>query len=139
MNDFLILGCSIKDFMAPEYQKDKKDVEKRIFQEHRKLQGLNELNAKFRYVQLCRSLKTYGVTYFLVKEKLANKNKIVDVLLGVTRDSIMRVDATSKEILKTWPLTNLRRWAAAPNSLTLDLGDYSDSYYSVQTQEGEQI
>jgi len=28
---------------------------------------MTELNAKFRYVQLCRSLKTYGVTFFLVK------------------------------------------------------------------------
>ena len=43
------------------------DLEKKVFQEHRKLQGLNELNAKFRYVQLCRSLKTYGITFFVVK------------------------------------------------------------------------
>lgn len=130
---------SIKDFMPPEYQKDKKDVEKKIYIEHRKLQGLNELSGKFRYVQLCRSLKTYGVTFFTVKEKMLNKNKLVVILLGVTRDSIMRVDAESKEILKTWPLTTLRRWAAAPNSFTLDFGDYADAYYSVQTTDGEQI
>lgn len=57
----------LKDFVPPEYIKEKKEMEKKIFQEHRKLQGLSELNAKFRYVQLCRSLKTYGVTFFLVK------------------------------------------------------------------------
>ncbi len=57
----------IKEFIPPEYHKDKKEMEKKVFQEHRKLQGLSEINAKFRYVQLCRSLKTYGVTFFLVK------------------------------------------------------------------------
>ena len=36
-------------------------------QEHKRCYGLDELQAKFRYVQLCRSLKTYGVTFFLVK------------------------------------------------------------------------
>jgi hypothetical protein len=60
-------SARLKDFVPPEYQKTKKDIDKRIFQEHRKLQGMSELNAKFRYVQLCRSLKTYGVTFFLVK------------------------------------------------------------------------
>lgn len=59
--------------------------------------------------------------------------------MGVTRDRIMRLDADSKDVIKEWPLTTLRRWAAAPNSFTLDFGDYADSYYSVQTNEGEQI
>lgn len=36
-------------------------------QEHKKLIGVNELDAKVRYTQLCRSLKTYGITFFLVK------------------------------------------------------------------------
>ena len=42
-------------------------------------------------------------------------------------------------MLKTWPLTTVRRWAASPNSFTLDFGDYSEAYYSVQTTEGETI
>lgn len=45
----------------------------------------------------------------------------------------------SSQILKTWPLTHVRRWAASPKSFTLDFGDYSEAYYSVQTTEGEQI
>jgi talin len=128
----------LKIFVPPEYQKEKKEAEKRIFQEHRKLQGLSELNAKFRYVQLCRSLKTYGVTFFEVKE-IDKKNKLIPILLGVTRDSVMRLDAHTKEILKVWPLTTLRRFSATANSFTLDFGDYADSYYTVQTKEGDAI
>ena len=52
--------------VPPEYAKNK-DIEKRVYAEHKKLQNLNQLNAKFRYVQLSRSLKTYGYTFFLVK------------------------------------------------------------------------
>lgn len=42
-------------------------------------------------------------------------------------------------VLQVWPLTTVKRWAASPNSFTLDFGDYSDSFYSVKTPEGEQI
>ena len=82
--------------MPPEHTRHGKELETKIFQEHRKLQGMTELNAKFRYVQLCRSLKTYGVTFFLIKEKVPKKNKMVDILLGITRDSVMRMDAETK-------------------------------------------
>ena len=129
---------NLSEFLPKEYVKAKA-IEKSIFQEHRKLHSLTELNAKFRYIQLCRSLKTYGVTFFLVKEKMKGRNKLVPRLLGITRDSVMRVDETTKEVLKTWPLTTVQRWAASPNSFTLDFGDYSDSFYSVQTTEGETI
>eukprot|EP00117_Sycon_ciliatum_P001215 scpid5059/ scgid6971/ Talin-1 len=127
----------VKEFLPKEYQK--KGVEKRILTEYAKLTGLTELNAKFRYIQLSRSLKTYGVSFFLVKEKMKGKNKLVPRLLGVTKESVMRVDEKTKEVMKTWPLTTVRRWAASPNSFTLDFGDYSESYYSVQTTEGETI
>ncbi|KAI8493573.1 Talin-1 [Branchiostoma belcheri] len=179
----------LKEFLPKEYVKNK-GIEKKIWLEHRKLAGLTELDAKVRYTQQCRSLKTYGVTFFLVKEKMKGKNKLVPRLLGITKDSekmkgknklvprllgitkdsekmkgknklvprllgitkdsVMRVDEKTKEILKVWPLTTVRRWAASPKSFTLDFGDYSESYYSdfgdysesyysVQTTEGETI
>jgi talin len=70
---------------------------------------------------------------------MRGRNKLVPRLLGVTKDSVLRLDEKTKEILKTWPLTTVRRWAASPNVFTLDFGDYQDQYYSVQTTEGEQI
>ena len=36
-------------------------------QEHNKLGTMTDLQAKFRYIQDCRNLRTYGVTFFLVK------------------------------------------------------------------------
>lgn len=42
-------------------------VEKLIYKEHRKLRGIKEVYAKFRYVQLCRTLKTFGAIFFPIK------------------------------------------------------------------------
>ena len=70
---------------------------------------------------------------------MRGRNKLAPRLLGVTKSSVLRLDENSKEILKTWPLSTVRRWVAAPRVFTLDFGDYQDQYYSVQTNEGEQI
>ncbi|XP_036146474.1 talin-1 isoform X2 [Monomorium pharaonis] len=128
----------LKEFLPQSYVKVK-GIEKKVFAEHKKHIGLSELDAKVLYTKTARSLNTYGVTFFLVKEKMKGKNKLVPRLLGVTKDSVLRLDEKTKEILKTWPLTTVRRWGASPNTFTLDFGDYSDQYYSVQTTEAEQI
>ncbi|KAI8824903.1 uncharacterized protein EV422DRAFT_576151 [Fimicolochytrium jonesii] len=128
----------VKEYIPPEYQKDK-NLEKRIYTEHSKLQGLTELNAKFRYVQLSRSLKTYGITFFYVEDETAKKKKDSAMLLGITKQSVVKLDPLTKEIIREWRLTQLRRWAASPNSFTMDFGDYAEAYFSVRTKEGEQI
>ena len=56
--------------------------------------------------------------YFL-QEKVKGKNKLVPRLLGINKESVVRVDEKTKEIMKYWPLTTVRRWAASPNSFTL--------------------
>ncbi|KHJ45469.1 I/LWEQ domain protein [Trichuris suis] len=146
----------LQEFLPKDYVRSR-DSEKRIMQEYRNLRGMSELEAKVEYVKRCRDLKTYGVTFFLVKvaaaclpfnllsvdaclkEKMKGKNKLVPRLLGVNKDCVMRVDERTKEVLKVYPLEQVRRWAASPNTFTLDFGDYQDAYYSVQTTEGEKI
>jgi len=113
-------------------------LEKDIFVEYKKLTGMNEINAKFRFVQLCRSLKTYGITCFEVQQKGKGK-KMENILIGVTKDAIYRMDVETKEIVKTNQLTQLKRWAASPKSFTLDFGDYESDYYTVATTEGEAL
>ena len=100
---------------------------------------MSELNAKLRYIQLCRSLRTYGVTFFLVKDKMKGRHRLVPCLLGISKKSVMKVDENTKQVLKTWPLTAVHWWNASPNAFTLDFGDHSGGCYSVQTTEGETI
>jgi len=39
-----------------------------------------------------------GFDCFVLKEKLKGKNKLVPRLLGITRDSVVRVDEKTKEV-----------------------------------------
>ncbi|KAJ8247513.1 hypothetical protein GJAV_G00247260 [Gymnothorax javanicus] len=128
----------LKEFLPKEYIKQR-GSEKKIFQEHKNCGEMSEIEAKVKYVKLARSLRTYGVSFFLVKEKMKSKNKLVPRLLGITKESVMRVDEKTKDVVQEWPLTTVKRWAASPKSFTLDFGEYQESYYSVQTTEGEQI
>uniref|UniRef100_A0A8C3TBH9 Talin 2 n=1 Tax=Chelydra serpentina TaxID=8475 RepID=A0A8C3TBH9_CHESE len=110
----------LKEFLPKEYIKQR-GAEKKIFQEHKNCGEMTEIEAKVKYVKLARSLRTYGVSFFLVKEKMKGKNKLVPRLLGITKESVMRVDEKTKEVLQEWPLTTVKRWAASPKSFTLVL------------------
>uniref|UniRef100_A0A914HYR3 Talin n=1 Tax=Globodera rostochiensis TaxID=31243 RepID=A0A914HYR3_GLORO len=127
-----------KNLLPKEYAKAK-ELEKNIIQDYRELMYEDSAAPKKKYCELCQSLPTYGVTFFLVKEKLPGKNRLIPRLLGVNKDSVMRVDERTKAVLKEWPLEQVRRWAASYKTFTLDFGDYKDGYYSVQTLEGERI
>lgn len=71
---------------------------------------------------------------------MKGKNKLVARLLGIAKDSIIRVDEKTKEFLDVYPLERVKKWAASPNTFTLDFGDhYKEQYYSMQTTEGEHI
>uniref|UniRef100_A0A8B9PVZ0 Talin 1 n=1 Tax=Apteryx owenii TaxID=8824 RepID=A0A8B9PVZ0_APTOW len=123
----------------PIWATQRTEAQTRLLGAHKNCGNMSEIEAKVRYVKLARSLKTYGVSFFLVKEKMKGKNKLVPRLLGITKECVMRVDEKTKEVIQEWSLTNIKRWAASPKSFTLDFGDYQDGYYSVQTTEGEQI
>ncbi|XP_077954056.1 talin-2-like isoform X4 [Gasterosteus aculeatus] len=108
-------------------------------------QGLEEsetllLRRKFFYSdQNVDSRDPVQLNLLYVQEKMKGKNKLVPRLLGITKESVMRVDEKTKDVVQDWPLTTVKRWAASPKSFTLDFGEYQESYYSVQTTEGEQI
>ncbi|CAF5157542.1 unnamed protein product, partial [Rotaria magnacalcarata] len=52
-------------------------------------------------------------------EKMSGKNKLVPRLLGVTKESVVRVDERTKDFIQVWPLTHVKRWTASPNTFTL--------------------
>ena len=64
-------------------------------------------------------LKLNIIFIFLCQEKLRYRSKLVPRLLGITRESVMRVDEKTKEVLKTWPFTTIKGWAVTPTSFVL--------------------
>jgi talin len=135
--DFKSISLNLKEYLPPQYQK--KEFEPAIFTEWRKLVGMTEVNTRFRYVQMCRSLKTYGMTCFKVKERVPGKKKLMEAILGFTRDTIIRMEYESKTVIKQYPLRHLLRWASSPETFTMDFGAHEEDYVVVITNEGEQI
>lgn len=68
-------------------------LEKMIYKEHQKLRGIKEEYAKYRYLQLCRYLRSYGTVTFLVKA-IKSKTpfnwfyKDAPLVLGFSRDYV---------------------------------------------------
>jgi len=60
-------------YLPPQYRK--KEIENLVLSEWKKQVGMDEVNARFRYVQKARGLATYGMTCFKVREKMKDKNK----------------------------------------------------------------
>ncbi|CAK1546591.1 unnamed protein product [Leptosia nina] len=129
---------NLREFLPAQYATSW-GIEKKIFKEHKKHHGLSQLEAKQLYTKTARELPTYGVTFFLVKEKHKGKKKLIPRLLGINSESVLRLDEETKEILQVWPLTQVKSYRAASESFTLDFGDYSDKEYAVKTNEAFRI
>lgn len=63
----------------------------------------------------------------------------MDGLLCFTRDTILRLEYETKEVIKQYPFKHLLRWAASPETFTMDFGAYEEDYVVVVTTEGEAI
>jgi len=68
-------------------------LEKMIYKEHQKLRGIKEEYAKYRYLQLCRYLRSYGTVTFLVKAIKSKTSfnwfyKDSPLVLGFSRDYV---------------------------------------------------
>jgi talin len=130
--------------MPPAYRKKQlKDMEKQVRKEYKAKVGMQAMNAKLRYVQLCRSLPTWGISHYLVEERRVNpktkKTTFAPIRLGITRSSVILLDTKTYEKIKEWPLVKVKRWAASERSFTLDFGDHEDDYYVVRTTHGEDL
>ena len=98
-----------------------------------------ERKATKKYIDKCRALKTFGYRFYLVKEKMKNKNKLVPVLLGVNKDGIVTADAVNKEVTKMFYLHQIKQHFCTDASFHITLPGYQAEDYVVQTNEGKNI
>ena len=152
------MSSQYKSFLPEEYRKVSK-IDKRIDQGRMKfideirteIESNNggktdadfaekvERKATKRYIDKCRALKTFGYRFYLVKEKMKNKNKLVPVLLGINKDGIVTADAVTKEVNKMFHLYQIKQHFCTDASFHISLPGYQAEDYVVQTTEGKQI
>jgi len=126
----------LKDFFSENYRS--KDMEHKLLDGWNKLHGMNDRDARFRYIQECRSLKTYGMSLFNVKCKVPNKKKFMDALLGISKKAIVVWDENNNPI-KEHPMHHLQRWAANPETMNLDFGVHETDIEVLATNDGDSI
>ena len=128
---------NLKDCLPPEFTKKK--LKPNILEEYKKL-NINELKAMSNYVNICRNLPTYGITFFLVKERAKGKKKLLPKLFGVSKSHCYSIDPKTKTINpeQMWKLEHIHKWATSSSSFILNFGDHHPMY-AIQTHEGEVI
>ena len=100
---------NLLEYLPAEYI-SVRDIENSILKEHMKVEHLKPIEAMLSYIQLCQSLPTYGVTYFMVKRKLKGRLWMTPALIGVRKDSIMVLDISTKDVTCSWPLMTVQSW-----------------------------
>ena len=99
--------------VPPPYRKSS-DIISLILSEHKTFRGIDLITSKYKYIQLSRSLKSFGITFFNAKEKI--NGKMVPILIGVSKDQISRFDPNTRAILSTWNLKQIKNWKFNSNS-----------------------
>lgn len=128
-------SLSLSPFLPDELKGKYSTFERQIYELHQQLRGTSETDGKYHFVTKVRSLPTFGANFFLVREPQKGR-KMVPLLLGIKNDSILRVNAESKEIMETFPLSNVKRWAKTEKIFSVDLGDKT---LSVETADGKKL
>jgi len=127
-------------FLPPPFLKSKeKEEQKRfyaeIYRDHKKLKGCKDNVAKTRYIQLARSLKTYGYTFFdcvlqteepkaetprkkLIRVPTSKKpekppqmvKKNVKTTFGVSLAKLCLYDYPTNQFTEAWPFAAMKQW-----------------------------
>ena len=105
---------------------------------HKAWSGTSDPEAKYQYVTKVRSLPTFGGHFFLVREE--GGRKMVPLLLGIKKDSILRVNCDTKETMETFPLSHVKRWVNSDvgQVFSVDFGEHHKNL-SVETTDGKKI
>jgi len=128
------------ELLLPEvHLPKKKDFEKAIITEHRRLIGVSEINGKLRFVQHIRSLPSFGTSFFICKELTKTKAKPSPICIAVNRSSVQRRDAAKTDlVLQEFPISKILNTNVTETSITFDLGPTTEMYQAL-TPEGATI
>jgi hypothetical protein len=111
------------------------ELEKAITHEHKNLAGASLLAAKRRYLQLVKSLKAYGTTYFRVKERNKEKGDFKDILLGFTKETVTMNNVKNLEPIRKQTLFHMKKWSPQAKSVVLDFGDWEPEPWVLYTED----
>lgn len=128
------------NFLPALYRKDdkKQTFEREILMTHSRLKGVKADMAKYRFVQLVRSLKFYGITFFdQCKMRVPGKKELQPFLWGISKEKIYKYDAETQKEISSWKYEELRKWTSDRGNFTLDFGDNADEPQQITTVDAD--
>jgi len=87
-----------KLYLPKAYRKSS-HIAKDVFEEHKTLLHKNRDSVKVNYWEQVKSVKAYGITFFEAAEKRKGYAKHLTVLIGVSTDRIVKVNADTQQIM----------------------------------------
>eukprot|EP01124_Arcella_intermedia_P002056 TRINITY_DN11131_c0_g1_i1.p1 TRINITY_DN11131_c0_g1~~TRINITY_DN11131_c0_g1_i1.p1 ORF type:complete len:2488 (-),score=619.84 TRINITY_DN11131_c0_g1_i1:27-7406(-) len=134
-------------FLPSHWQKEKK-IESEIYKEYKKLVNLNPQQAKYRYYNEMRQMKSFGTTFFTCimyyDEKKKKKKKNRPIKLGVSREDFIVLDLTTREPIHKWNFTwhksfKQKTLPNGENLVLIDFGDHLPPQLLIKSPHADQI
>ena len=123
VSGFLMLSeCLPPEYASVAY------IEEDVYKAHRKLKDLSALEVKQRYVKLCYTLPTYGITHRNARETNPAIGSEYDLVVGVNCDAFFTLHIGTKDVITRMPLLELTAFGARGKFLTVQFGSKSREF-----------
>ena len=118
---------------------------------YQSLAPMTEEKAKFGYIQLTKSLKTYLYTFYrvvvcssvlgggdgqvlMLLQKFVSKNQTQNCLLGISAEEVLVIDAVTRETIDRYPFSQIRKWQVLHSFFSIFLQDHKEEYLTVEAE-----
>ncbi|KAL7715485.1 Talin [Entamoeba marina] len=135
----------INQFIPEKWQK--KEIEKEIFAKWKSMNAMTPIDAKYKYLQLCMTLRSYGMNIYhggvepkgVPHQSDPKKRKLIPVIMAFSPAELKMMTPDHK-IIVCEPYEHLRNWKYTAESILFDFAKYNNGeVINFFTSEGEDI
>lgn len=73
------------------------------------------------------------------RQKFVSKNQTQNCLLGISADTVLVIDAVTRETIDRHPFTQIRKWQVLHSFFSLYLQDHKEEYLTIEAETVSQV
>lgn len=119
------LSGKIGKYLASKYLEetdDESELETQVLKLYQRLHGYSQQEARLSYLDVVKSWKIYGSSYYYV-EPQNNRAFPHEVVLAINAKGVLVVDPDTKEYVQEFPYGQVVTWGHSPNSFVIVTGN----------------
>jgi len=139
---FLTTNDSLKNFVPKLLfpQRKAHDWEQVILKQHSLNKGMSADDAKKEYLDIVRSLKFYGTTFYPPCKTSNIRSLPNKVVIGINCEGIHIFRSKNREHVSSHPFTEICSWSSSSTWFAFEFGNQNDSQkYQFETKQGSII